>query len=97
MITTSIQKMLAIAFSVLWLVSCAPQPQMDQIPEIELSAEVEMNGCRLEASLKEGLEGEYDAGFYYGSSEEEMIKVSAQWKSSALFTASLTSLEYDTE
>ncbi len=97
MITTSIQKILAITFSVLWLVSCAPQPQMDQIPEIELSAEVEMNGCRLEASLKEGLEGEYDAGFYYGSSEEEMIKVSAQWESSALFTASLTSLEYDTE
>ena len=57
MITTSIQRILAIAFSVLWLVSCAPQPQMDQIPEIDLSAEVEMNGCRLEASLKEGLDG----------------------------------------
>lgn len=97
MMKTSIQKMIAIAFYVLWLGSCAPQPKVGQIPEIELSAEVEMNECRLGASLIEGLEGEYDAGFYYGLSEEELIKVSAQWESSALFTVSLTSLKYDTE
>jgi hypothetical protein len=55
------------------------------------------NGCTLTITFAERLSGEYEIGFYYGLSEDEMSKVAAEQDSPASFTSILTALEYDTE
>lgn len=81
----------------LCILSCAPQVQIGLIPEVEAEAEVDTNSCTLKATLSEEPDGEYAVGFYYGRSEDELIKVAGEWRSSMTFSVQLASLEYDTE
>ncbi len=86
-----------IVFSILWLVSCAPQPVMNLVPKIELMVEMKETEYELKAVIQNELSGEYDVGFYYGLTEDDMTKISGKWDSSTGFYAHLSSLEYDTE
>lgn len=80
------------------LFSCTPQPSRLQMPEIgRVEAMPANNGCTLTITFAERLSGEYEIGFYYGLSEDEMSKVAAEQDSPASFTSILTALEYDTE
>lgn len=90
-------RLLAMMMCSLWLFSCAPQPVVNQLPEPELTSIVDKDECELRATFAEELTGEYEIGFYYGLVGEDMKKCPAQWESSLVFTAHLTSLEYDTE
>ena len=48
----------------LWMLSCAPQPELDWVPDIRtVSAEVVENTCGLTAVVTEGLSEEYAVGF----------------------------------
>ena len=81
----------------LWMLSCAPQPELEWVPEIRtVSAEVVENTCGLTAVVTEGLSEEYAVGFLYGRDEDNMQSVVATIENGA-FNSFLASLEYDSE
>lgn len=81
----------------LWMLSCAPQPELEWVPEImSVSAEVVENTCGLTAVVTEGLSEEYAVGFLYGRDEDNMQSVVATIENGA-FNSFLASLEYDSE
>ena len=92
-----IYRSLVMMICALWLFSCVPQPVLNKLPDLELTAETVNDGCILNATFSGELMGEYEAGFYYGLTEEDMIKIPAQWESSVTFVAHISSLEYDAE
>lgn len=81
----------------LWMLSCAPQPELEWVPEIRtVSAEVVENTCGLTAVVTEGLSEEYAVGFLYGRDDDNMQSVVATIENGA-FNSFLASLEYDSE
>lgn len=92
-----IYRSLVMMICALWLFSCVPQPVLNKLPDLELTAETVNDGCIMNATFSGELMGEYEAGFYYGLTEEDMIKIPAQWESSVTFVAHISSLEYDAE
>ena len=87
-----------VIIAVLALFSCAPQPSDIRMPEIaRVEAVPANNGCTLVVTFEELFSREYEIGFYYGLSDAQMSKVTAEQDSPASFTSRLTALEYDTE
>lgn len=81
----------------LWMLSCAPQPELEWVPEIKLiSAKVSENTCELTAVVSDVMSDEYDYGFMYGEDEDSMQMLLAQLDDK-IFRSSLASLDYDTE
>ena len=81
----------------LWMLSCAPQPELEWVPEImSVSAKVDENTCELTAIMSEALSEEYAVGFLYGRDEDNMQSVVATIENGA-FNSFLASLEYDSE
>lgn len=62
-----IYKIIGIGLMFLCLLSCAPKPELEWIPEIKsVSAKVTDNTCVLTAETSAELAGGYDCGFLYG-------------------------------
>lgn len=81
----------------LWMLSCAPQPELEWVPEIKLIfAKVSENTCELTAVVSDVMSDEYDYGFMYGEDEDSMQMLLAQLDDK-IFRSSLASLDYDTE
>ncbi|MBR5013577.1 MAG: leucine-rich repeat protein [Bacteroidales bacterium] len=81
----------------LWMLSCAPQPELDWVPEImSVSAKVDENTCELTAIMSEALSEDHEFGFMYGEDEESMQRIPARLEDKTFMT-SLTSLEYGTD
>lgn len=90
-------KIVAIGIVLLGLLSCVPQPNVVDVPQIQsVSAEVTGNTCELTAEVSDVLHPGYVAGFMYGKSEDDMQRVAAQSEES-VFKSKLSSLDYDTE
>ena len=78
----------------LWMLSCAPQPELEWVPEIKLiSAKVSENTCELTAVMSEALSEDHEFGFMYGEDEESMQRIPARLEDKT-FMISLASLEY---
>ena len=78
----------------LWMLSCAPQPDLEWVPEImSVSANVAENSCELTAVMSEALSKDHEFGFMYGEDEESMQRIPARLEDK-IFMASLASLEY---
>lgn len=81
----------------LWILSCAPQPELEWVPEImSVSAMVDENTCELTAVMSEALSEDHEFGFMYGEDEESMQRVPARLEDKT-FMISLASLEYGTD
>ena len=92
-----IYKIIGIGGMFLCLLSCAPKPELEWIPEIKsVSAKVTDNTCVLTAETSAELAGGYDCGFLYGKTKDNMqrVKASAEGKK---FNFILESLDYDTD
>ena len=92
-----IYKIIGIGLMFLCLLSCAPKPELEWIPEIKsVSAKVTDNTCVLTAEISAELAGGYDCGFLYGKTKDNMrrVKASADGKK---FNFILESLDYDTD
>ena len=92
-----IYKIIGIGLMFLCLLSCAPKPELEWIPEIKsVSAKVTDNTCVLTAETSAELAGGYDCGFLYGKTKDNMrrVKASAEGKK---FNFILESLDYDTD
>ena len=92
-----IYKIIGIGVMFLCLLSCAPKPELEWIPEIKsVSAKVTDNTCVLTAETSAELAGGYDCGFLYGKTKDNMrrVKASAEGKK---FNFILESLDYDTD
>lgn len=90
-------RIVAIGIVLLGLLSCVPQPNVVDVPQIQsVSAEVTGNTCELTAEVSDVLHPGYLAGFMYGKSEDDMQRVAAQSQES-VFRSKLSSLDYDTE
>ena len=92
-----IYKIIGIVVMFLCLLSCAPKPELEWIPEIKsVSAKVTDNTCVLTAETSAELAGGYDCGFLYGKTRDNMrrVKASAEGKK---FNFILESLDYDTD
>ena len=71
-----IYKTLGIGIAILCLLSCAPKPELEWIPQIKsVSAEVNGNICVLTAEASAELTGGYAYGFLYGKNEDNMRRV----------------------
>ena len=92
-----IYKIIGIGLMFLCLLSCAPKPELEWIPEIKsVSAKVTDNTCVLTAETSAELAGGYGCGFLYGKTKDNMrrVKASAEGKK---FNFILESLDYDTD
>lgn len=99
MLTHLICRIVVIGMSFIWLVACAPVPDLTYVPKImKISSEVSMDGCVLTAVLEDIPQGECEAGFYYGISGSGMdSRIPAEWNSSKSFSAELTDIRFDAE
>lgn len=92
-----IYKILGIGIALLCLLSCAPKPELEWIPEIKsVSAEVMDNSCVLKAEASADLPGGYTCGFLYSKTEDNLQRVQTNPEGKK-FNYTLESLEYETE
>ena len=92
-----IYKIIGIGFIFFYLLSCAPRPEIEWVPEIKsVSAKVSDNTCVLTAEASAELEDGYACGFFYGKTQDNMrrLQVSPDGKK---FNLTLESLDYETE
>lgn len=89
-----------IGFSVLWLLSCTPNPEYKFAPEFEwIYSEPKLNKCLLSAAVPKKVGDQCEVGFYYGYtgvSKENMTKVKCV-PEDGYFCLYLESLMWETE
>ena len=92
-----IYKIICIGVMFLCLLSCAPKPELEWVPEIRaVSAKVTDNTCVLTAETSADLAGGGDCGFLYGKTKDDMQRVKAV-ADGKKFNIILESLDYDTD
>ena len=92
-----IYEIVSIGIALLCLLSCAPKPELEWVPQIKsVSAKVSDNTCVLTAEVSADLTDGCACGFFYGKNEDNMrrLQVSLDGKK---FNLTLESLDYETE
>ena len=92
-----IYRIVSIGIALLCLLSCAPKPEIEWVPEIKsVSAKVTDNTCVLTAETSADLTDGYACGFLYGKDEDNMQRVQVS-PDGTKFNLTLESLDYETE
>lgn len=92
-----IYKIVSIGIALLCLLSCAPKPEIEWVPQIKsVSAKVSGNTCVLTAEVSADLTDGYACGFFYGKDEDSMQRVQARVEDKK-FICTLESLDYETD
>lgn len=92
-----IYMIVSIGIVLLCLLSCAPKPEIEWVPEIKsVSAKVTDNTCVLTAETSADLTEGYACGFLYGKDEDNMQRVQVS-PDGPKFDLTLESLDYETE
>ena len=92
-----IYEIVSIGIALLCLLSCAPKPELEWVPQIKsVSAKVSDNTCVLTAEISADLTDGCACGFFYGKTQDNMrrLQVSPDGKK---FNLTLESLDYETE
>lgn len=92
-----IYEIVSIGIALLCLLSCAPKPELEWVPQIKsVSAKVSDNTCVLAAEISADLTDGCACGFFYGKTQDNMrrLQVSPDGKK---FNLTLESLDYETE